>query len=148
MAVQVENGANLLSEGLIFGVAGGLVIYEYRRKASKDAHSELREQARRLEVQSTLAELKEECAHLRLMLYKQQLGKSIDSADLSNEERDVSNVVEKKTGLEGMWDWASGAARRREEILLEQKKLEYSRRQAQAEKQAQLHQQAVRERVI
>eukprot|EP00658_Telonema_sp_P-2_P064692 TRINITY_DN5387_c0_g1_i2.p1 TRINITY_DN5387_c0_g1~~TRINITY_DN5387_c0_g1_i2.p1 ORF type:complete len:284 (-),score=102.51 TRINITY_DN5387_c0_g1_i2:237-1088(-) len=141
----IENGANLLSELVVFSVAGGLIVYEYGRKARSDGMKALREEARQLEVATALAELKEDCALLRLMITEQ---------GIANAQRHVAAVVPVAAKpqvqgnlLEDMWSYFSGGNRAVERERIEAHKLELQKRQDEARIQKEKHEQAVVERV-
>lgn len=65
-ARAIENGATFLSESIIFGVAGGLLVYEGVR-------SSLQESQRRERIEDDISTLQDEIEQLKNNLRKQQI---------------------------------------------------------------------------
>jgi len=140
----VQYGASLISEGIVFSVAGGLIVYEYGRKVRSDEHKKLQEEARRISVATALAEMQEEISLLRLSIVRH--GIKVGATHNHHEQSGEDRVVQQHS-LGDWWEWASGAQREAEQQKLEKRKEEMHARQLEAEQAMKKHEQAMAKRI-
>ena len=122
----MQYGASLISEGIVFSVAGGLIVYEYGRKARSEEHKKLQEEARRIGVATALAEMQEEISLLRLSIVRH--GIKVGAAHIHHGQSEEEQGVQQNS-LGDWWEWASGAQREAEQQKLEKRKEEMHARQ-------------------
>ena len=117
----------MISEGIVFSVAGGLIVYEYGRKARSEEHKKLQEEARRIGVATALAEMQEEISLLRLSIVRH--GIKVGAAHIHHGQSEEDQGGVQQSSLLDWWQWASGAQREAEQQKLEKRKEEMHARQ-------------------
>ncbi|XP_037092449.1 putative OPA3-like protein CG13603 isoform X2 [Pollicipes pollicipes] len=56
--MAIELGGNMIGEGIVFGIAATILVYEYNRSAAKEEAREADQQQRLLELDSRLDDLR------------------------------------------------------------------------------------------